>query len=172
MRKPQILTQVVWVELCKAATLCLWIAYQCAQTLFICLMWMQEADWGGCQPQQWHYAIILATSDPEPQNMSQWCDYNFLRLLPYAHGQHINVLKHFVYVQCGCRKQFEVAVSLNHDVMTSFWLHKWPKTPKCEPSSVGMTIWCYCHVPMDTIWMCSNTFYMSNVDVGSSLRWL
>ncbi len=29
------LTQVVWVELPKAATLCLWTAYQCAQTLFM-----------------------------------------------------------------------------------------------------------------------------------------
>ena len=38
-------------------------------------------------------------------------------------GQHINVPKHFV-----CRKQFEVACCLNHDVdlivMTSFWIHK------------------------------------------------
>jgi hypothetical protein len=25
---------------------------------------------------------------------------------------------------------------------------------------------------MDSISMCSNTFYMSNMDVGSSLRWL
>jgi hypothetical protein len=30
------------------------------------------------------------------------------------------VLKHFVYVQYGCGKQFEVAVSLNHDIITSF----------------------------------------------------
>jgi hypothetical protein len=41
-------------------------------------------------------------------------------------GQHINVPKHFV-----CRKQFEVACCLNHDVdlivMTSFWIHKWPR---------------------------------------------
>jgi hypothetical protein len=32
----------------------------------------------------------------------------------------MNVLKHFVYVSDGCGKQFEVAVSLNHDVMASF----------------------------------------------------
>jgi hypothetical protein len=37
-----------------------------------------------------------------------------------AYGQHINVLKHFVYVLYGCRKQFEVAVSLNHEIITSF----------------------------------------------------
>ncbi len=93
-------------------------------------------------------------------------------LLPYAHGQHMNVLKHFVYVYCECRKQFEEAVSLNHDIMTSFWLHKWPKTPKYDPSSVGIPVWGYCHMPMNSIWMCSKTLYMSNVDVGRSLRWL
>ena len=46
--------------------------------------------------------------------------YNCVRLPMYSHGQHINVLKHFVYVSHGYRKQFEVAVSLNHDVITSF----------------------------------------------------
>ena len=34
------------------------------------------------------------------------------------------MLNHFVYVQYGCGKQFEVAVSLNLDIITSFWLHK------------------------------------------------
>jgi hypothetical protein len=37
-----------------------------------------------------------------------------------AHGQHINVLKHFVYVKCEYRNQIDLAVSLNHDIMTSF----------------------------------------------------
>ncbi len=41
--------------------------------------------------------------------------YNCVRLILYAHGQNINVLKHLVHVQYGCGKQFEVAVSLNHD---------------------------------------------------------
>jgi hypothetical protein len=36
--------------------------------------------------------------DTEPPNLSQVCEYNCVRLLPYAHGQHINVLKHFVFV--------------------------------------------------------------------------
>jgi len=30
------------------------------------------------------------------------------------------VLKHFVYIFAGCRKQFELAVSLNRNVSTSF----------------------------------------------------
>ncbi len=56
------------------------------------------------------------------------------------------------------------AVSLNHDIMASFWLHKWARTPKSEPGSVGITVWGYCHMPMDSISMFSNTLYMSNVD--------
>ncbi len=37
-----------------------------------------------------------------------------------SYGQHINVLKHFVDVKDGWGKQLEVAVSLKHDIMTSF----------------------------------------------------
>ncbi len=40
----------------------------------------------------------------------------------------------------GCGKQFEVAVSLNHDVMTLFSLQKLPQTTKSEPSSVGRCV--------------------------------
>ncbi len=50
-------------------------------------------------------------------------------------NSNIDVLKHCVHVEYGCGKQFEIAVTLNHDVMTSFWLHKWPRTPKSEPST-------------------------------------
>jgi hypothetical protein len=37
-------------------------------------------------------------------------------MILYAHEQHINVLKQFVYIYYECGKQFEVAVSLNHDI--------------------------------------------------------
>ncbi len=50
-----------------------------------------------------------------------------------------------------------VAVSLNHDIIPSFWLHKWPRTTKSEPSIVGITVWGYCHMSMESISMCSNT---------------
>ncbi len=41
----------------------------------------------------------LYISDPEPQNLSQVSRVdNCVRLLLYAYGQQINVLKHFVYV--------------------------------------------------------------------------
>ncbi len=50
--------------------------------------------------------------------MAQILGNNFVSLLLYAYEQHTNVLKHSVYVQYGCGKQFEVAVSHHHDAMT------------------------------------------------------
>ncbi len=134
---------------------------------------MWEAVWGGCQPQPWHNHIILTSQVTQsPKIWAKSGGNNCVRLILYAYEQHINVLKHFVYVWYGGGKQFEVAISLNHDIMTSIRLHKWPKTPKSEPSRVGLTvIGCY-HMPMDSISMCSNTLYVSNKDARISLRLL
>ena len=47
-----------------------------------------------------------------------------------------------------------------------------------EPQNLSQVVWipvcvwgCY-HMPTDSISMCSNTLYMSNVNAGSYLRWL
>ncbi len=144
-----------------------------SNTLYMSNVDVGSSGWGGCQPQPWCDDIILTPQVTQnPKLWAKEAGYNCLRLPPFSHKQHINMLKHFVYVLCGCRKHFELAVSLNHDVMTSFWLHKWPRTPKSEPSSVGITVWGYCYMPMDSILMCSNTLNMSNMDAGSSLSWL
>jgi hypothetical protein len=65
-----------------------------------------------------------STNDPIRKKMSKKCGYDCVRLLLHAHGQHINLFKHFVYVHYGLGKQFEVPVSLNQNVMTIFLLHK------------------------------------------------
>ena len=107
--EPPNLTQVMWIELFEATTICRWTAYQCAQTLCLCLSWMQEAVWDGCQPQPW--------------------------------------------------------------LITSFWLYKWPRTPKSDPSNVGIPIWGYCRsMPSTSISMCQNTLFMSVLYDGSTLR--
>ncbi len=96
---PQNLSQLVWVYPCKGATLCPWTDYQCAQTLLcICLIWMWGSVWGGCQLQPWCNDIILT---PQVTQITKiWAKqggYNCVRrLLPYAYGKHINVLKHFI----------------------------------------------------------------------------
>jgi hypothetical protein len=46
--------------------------------------------------------------------------HNSLRFHPYAQPQHMNVLKHFIYLQYGCGMQFGTSCSLNHDTTTSF----------------------------------------------------
>ncbi len=57
--EPQNTNQAVWVYLFEATAICPLTAYQCAQALYICIMWIQEAVWGGCQPQPWRNDIIL-----------------------------------------------------------------------------------------------------------------
>jgi len=41
---------------------------------------------------------------------------------PYAHPQHLKVLKHFVYIQYGCGMQSMRVCSLKHDTATSYRL--------------------------------------------------
>ena len=36
-------------------------------------------------------------------------------------------------------KQFELVASLNHDVMTSFWLYNWPRTR--TPQNLNLVLW-------------------------------
>ncbi len=43
---------------------------------------------------------------------------NSVRVHPFAHPQHIKVLKHFLYIQYGCGMQSTGVWSLNHDIET------------------------------------------------------
>ncbi len=54
---------------------------------------------------------------PHMIQMAQILGHNCVRLPPYVYEQHMNVLKHSAYVQYGCGKQFEVAVSHHHNIM-------------------------------------------------------
>ncbi len=117
----------------------------------ICPMWVQKAVWVCCQPQSWLNDIILTIQVTQnPKICRKKCGNNYLRLLSYDHGQHINVLKHFVCVWIGRREQFELAVNLNHDI-ASFWLHKWPKTTKSGPGSVGIWLRLLTYAPKQHI---------------------
>jgi hypothetical protein len=50
--------------------------------------------------------------------------YYGIRVYPYAHPQHLKVLKHFVYIQYGCGMQSKGVCGLNHDTTTSYRLSK------------------------------------------------
>ncbi len=45
--------------------------------------------------------------------------HNRVRVHPYAHLQHIEVLKHFIYIWYGCGMQSTGVLSLNHGITTS-----------------------------------------------------
>ncbi len=83
---------------------------------------------------------FYSTSDHVPQNLSQvgwvWLFKAAIICLWTAY-QYTHILCN-VWDEVG--KKFEMAVSINPDVMTSFWLHKWPRTPKSDPSRAGITV--------------------------------
>ncbi len=56
-----------------------------------------------------------------------------IRVHPYAHPQHIKVLKHFEYVLYGCGMQSTGLWSLNHDLTTLPGLSHTPNFSKIHP---------------------------------------
>jgi hypothetical protein len=58
---------------------------------------------------------------PFPLKSPPTCTCNTaIRMHPYAHPQHLKVLKHFGYIQYGCGMQSIGVFSLNHDTTTSY----------------------------------------------------
>ncbi len=144
-----------------------------AQTFCICLIWMYEAVWGRYQPQPCGYPIILI---PQVTLISQiwgqlgWC--NGIRVHPYALEPAYQWLKHFVYVLYGCMEWSEVDISLNHEVIATFSLYKWPWVPKSGANLANVMVWGCTHMPLRQHINGSRVFYMCNMDVWSSLRWI
>ncbi len=59
VKKSGCIYATIAVKLFKAASICIYTACQCTQTLSICLIWMWESVCGGCQPHLWCNDIIL-----------------------------------------------------------------------------------------------------------------
>ncbi len=145
----------------------------CSNNFYMCnveagssLRWLSASTMTLCNRFWLHTRPWTPKSDPSSVGITVW---------GYCHMpmESISICSNTLYLSnVDAWEAVEVAVSFNHDVMTSFWLHKWPRTPKYEPSSVGITVWGNCCMSMDSISMCSNNLYMSNVEAGSSLRWL
>jgi hypothetical protein len=66
--------------------------------------------------------------------------WNSVRVHPYAHPQHIKVLKHFLYIYNGCGVHFMGVWSLNHDITTSLGLSHTPIFLKIPPTSTGVPV--------------------------------
>ncbi len=89
---------------------------------------------GGLQPQPWSYNIILAWPYPIfPKTHPHLPKYYNIRMHPYAHPQHLKVLKHFVYIQYWCGMQSMGVWSLNNDTTTSYRLGHTPYYLKFNP---------------------------------------
>jgi hypothetical protein len=58
---------------------------------------------------------------------------------PYAHPQHLKVLKLFVYIQYGCGMQSMGVFSLYHDTTTSYRLGHAPFFLKLTPTCTRIT---------------------------------
>ncbi len=69
-------------------------------------------------------------------------------------------------------KQSKVNILLNHDVMASFSLHKWPWLPKSGANFASVTVWECKQMALRQHTNGSITLYMSNMDVWSGLRWI
>ena len=105
----------------KGAPICPSTAYQCTKTLYIYMIWMWDAEWGGLQPQPWHNSITLAIlylNFPIISLHLQRCIG--VRVHPCTHPQHIIVPKHFICMKNGYEMQSGVVYSLNHDIKA--WL--------------------------------------------------
>ncbi len=77
-----------------------------------------------------HNNVNWASPYPNfPKVSSHLQRYNSVMVHPYAHLQHMKLLKHFLYIQYRCGMQSTVVYSLNHDTTMSFGLI-WPSPAK------------------------------------------
>ncbi len=126
---------------------------------FICLL---EAVWMGYQPQPWHCGIIFTPQVTlTSQILSHFGMCNGIRVKPYAPETAYRWLKHFLYVYYGCMKWSEVDININHDIVASFSLLKWPWLPKSEANLAGVTIYKDAPIfPWDIIPMAKHFIYV------------
>jgi hypothetical protein len=80
---------------CKGEPMCPFTAYQCAKTHCIHPIWMRDAVWSLLQPQPWHPSVIRVRPYPNFSKFGPHTPHrNYsVRVNPYAHSQHIKVLK-------------------------------------------------------------------------------
>ena len=127
----------------KGAPICPSTASQGAKTLCINMTWLGDAVSGELEPQPWTYNITQTQPLPIFSKNPQ-LTFRCIRLRvhpPYAHPQHLKVLKQFAYMGVW---------SLNHDLTTTLGLSHAPIIQKSTASQAAKTL------------------CMSNMDVGCS----
>ena len=99
----------------------------------------------------------LAASTMTPQHhlapRYPTCTGVTVRLDPQAQPQHMNVLKHFIYIQYGCGMQTARVCSLNHDITLSLGPHltamlqNWNWAPHLDIMCNSLRVHPYAHPP-------------------------
>ncbi len=140
-------------------------------TLYICLIWMYGAVWGGYQPQPWCCGIIFTLQVTlTSQIWGRLGRCNGILVHPYSLETTYQYFKHFIYVYYGCMKWSWISAS------TMMLWHHVHSTSDLTSQIWGQLGWCsgirVHHMPLRQHTNGSNTLYMSNEDVGSSLRWI
>jgi hypothetical protein len=97
---------------------------------FIYIIWMWIVLYRGFEPQPWHYIIPQAQVYPKivPKIHPQPPQAYTVRVDPYAHQQHVKVLKNYAYIAYGCGIHSTVCLSLNHGIASSLG-HRSTHTP-------------------------------------------
>ncbi len=116
----------------------------------------------------------LTLSSP---NFSKFCPHlhrcNCVRVHPYDNPQHKKWLKHLTSIKYGSERQSGVVYSLQT------WHHEWwgfgltlaPIFPNFGPTCTGVRVYWCTHMPIHSIWRCSNTFNTCNMDIRSRVGW-
>jgi len=96
---------------------------RCYNTLYTSNIDVGCSQWD-LQPQPWHRNIIQARrAQPyhiSPKFTPTWTRITAIMMHPYAHPQHLKVLRLFVYIRYGCGMQSMGVFSVNHDTATSY----------------------------------------------------
>ncbi len=67
-----------------------------------------------------HHLDSTVTQNCQYLTLPCWC--NRVRVHLYANRHHWKVLKHYIFIQYGCKKQSKVVYSLNDDIIALFTL--------------------------------------------------
>jgi hypothetical protein len=99
--------------------------------------------------------------------------HNSVRVHPYAHPQHLKVLKHFLFIQYGCGMQSLGVLILNHDTTTSYRLGHTPFSLKFTPTCTCNTAIAYKDPPIcpSTASQGAKTLCKNAMVVGCSQWW-
>ncbi len=124
---------------CKEEPICPFTAYQGAKTKTLCIhpIWVWDAvsvmvfSLNHDNPTSFGFAHTPIFQKMPPSYLHM---YYSVRVNPYAHPQHIKVLKHIVCILYGCGLQSEASCSINHDTTSSFGFAHTPIFQNLAPS--------------------------------------